>query len=127
MTHKDKVQALYRHMQVLEVSEWTAAPPLWRLLWRVGYELPPPMFNAFMHNALLLGVVFGIGWGLLMAVAQTVLMPLPLMGSLATWAGAAIMAGVLFGLFMASYFHWLARKHRLGSWDSYTGLATANR
>ena len=55
MDHQAKVQAMYRHMDALGVSRSTAAPPLWRLLWRAGIEIPPPLFIPFLSAALGMG------------------------------------------------------------------------
>lgn len=49
MTHTEKVERMYRHM---------AAPPAWRVLWRMGIEAPPPLFMSFLPVALVLGTFF---------------------------------------------------------------------
>lgn len=54
MTHTQKVERMYRHMAALGVSRSTAAPPAWRVLWRMGIEAPPPLFMSFMPVALVL-------------------------------------------------------------------------
>ncbi|UWX03491.1 hypothetical protein H1235_10200 [Pseudoxanthomonas sp. NC8] len=66
MTDPDKLERMRKHMLALGVSPSTAAPPLWKLLWRLGIDLPPPLFMGFWHTALLMGSFFGLFWGLFM-------------------------------------------------------------
>jgi Family of unknown function (DUF6404) len=86
------------------------APPLFRLLWRAGFDIPPPHFMSFGARALLLGGFFGVGWGFFMALFMKV-RPVALML-------ASLAAGLLFGCAMAAYHAYERRKHRLPAWDS---------
>lgn len=117
MTHQEKLEIMYRHMALLGVPKSTAAPPAWRILWRLGVGVPPPLFASFIPCALAMGAGFALLWGLLMWVIlwgrQGMLLGMS--------AAAALTAGALFGLIMGAYFRYLARKHRLPSWESYTG------
>ena len=117
MTHQQKLEEMYRHMAMLGVPKSTAAPPAWRLLWRLGVEVPPPLFTPFVPSALAMGVFFGLFWGLFMwgILWSRQGMPLGLM------AAISLAAGALFGLIMAAYFRHVARKHRLPPWSEYTG------
>ena len=77
------------------------APPIVRLMWRLGLDVPPPHFGSFWGNAVVMGALFAILWGVFMWVAlwssqQHLPWPLALAG-----AGAA---GIMFGLGMASYY-----------------------
>lgn len=118
MTHSDKLQKLLEHAPHLGISPYTAAPPLYRLLWRLGVEIPPPLFAAFLPNALLMGGFFACGWGLLMW--------------LFTWSGngqvspvlallLALSAGLMFGIAMALYLRSKARQLNLPPWSEYAG------
>jgi len=40
------------------VKKYTAAPPLYRALWRLGVDPKPPLFASFWSNTLILGVFF---------------------------------------------------------------------
>src|SRR4051812_10526784 len=66
MDHQAKVAHLLEDLKQRGISEYTTAPPFYRLLWRMGLETPPPHFASFGSIALTLGVFFGVGWGLLM-------------------------------------------------------------
>ena len=117
MTHHEKLERMYRHMAALGVSKSTAAPPAWRLLWRFGVEVPPPLFAPFVPGALAMGAFFGLFWGLLMwaILWSRQGMPVGLM------VASALLAGTLFGLVVAAYFRYVARRHRLPPWAEYTG------
>jgi len=109
MTGSEKLQAMQARMAELGIAPSTAAPPLWKLLWRMGVEVPPPLFMGFWSVALLMGGFFGVGWGILMWFMMWSRQ------GMAGWVAlvAAVVAGVLFGLAMAAYFRHLARKHGL--------------
>jgi uncharacterized membrane protein (UPF0136 family) len=95
----------------------TAAPPAWRLLWRLGFEVPPPMFASFSSIALVSGLFFGTFWGLLMWLMEWSDHGFSLRAAVI----AASFTGTLFGLAMATYFHHVRRKHGLSPWSTYTG------
>jgi hypothetical protein len=41
----------------------TAAPPLWKLMWSLGINLPPPLYMGFIPLFLFAGSFFGIVFG----------------------------------------------------------------
>jgi hypothetical protein len=117
MTHQEKVEAMYRHLASLGVSKSTAAPPAWRLLWRLGFETRPPLFAPFLPVALAMGAFFGLFWGLSMWAMLWARQGM----SLGVMATSAILAGALFGFAMAAFYRYVARKHGLSPWAVYTG------
>jgi hypothetical protein len=117
MTHHEKLERMYRHMETLGIGKSTSAPPAWRLLWRFGIEVPPPLFTPFVPGALAMGASFGFLWGLIMWAAFWARQGIPV----GLMTIAALSAGTLFGLTMAAYFRYLARKHGLPSWTQYKG------
>lgn len=64
-----------------------------------------------------MGTVFGALWGAVMWLVLWSWRGMPITFVLV----AALGAGVLFGLLMATYFRYLARKHNLPSWTDYAG------
>ena len=89
------------------------APPLLRILWRLGIRLPPLPFMPFWQVTVLTGGLWGISWGCAMWFIYW--------GPSGMVAGEAIIISItgsfLFGLLMAS-FHWWRRKvYLLPSWD----------
>lgn len=105
----------------VKASNYDKAPPLHRFCWRHGLLIPPPMLASFWFNVALLGIFFGVTWGLVMAMllAFGVLgarVPVPVL--LGTMPITALGAGVFFGLFMAIYARVKTRHHELPSWQS---------
>lgn len=89
------------------------APPALHMMWRLGFDLPPPHLNRFARNALFTGSFFGVAWGLIMWFVLW--MPTGMPGWVAL--AAALAAGLLFGLSMAAYYDYGRRKHGLPYWD----------
>lgn len=117
MTHQEKIALMYRHTDALGISRATAAPPAWRLLWRLGAEVPPPLFVPFLPMALATGGFFALGWGLVMWLAFWSRQGMPV----GVVTVSSLAAGVLFGLVMAGIYRYLARKHGLPTWAEYRG------
>jgi len=118
MNHKDKLQKMYEHLPALGISPYTAAPPLYRLLWLLGIEAPPPIFASFLQISFFMGTFFAAGWGLFMWLF---LWSHEEGSSLLTAGLVSLLAGVMFGLLMATYLRYTAKKHNLPSWSEYTG------
>lgn len=117
VTHAEKLERMRAHMAALGIPASTAMPPLWKVLWRLGFEVPPPLFMGFGGITLVLGGFFGCFWGLMMWLLLWSREGMSVWFALA----AAFAAGVLFGVAMAAYLRRLARRHRLPAWDGYTG------
>jgi hypothetical protein len=117
VTHAEKLERMYRHTDALGISRATVAPPAWHLLWKLGLEVPPPLFAPFLPMALAMGAFFTVGWGLLMWLFFWWRQDM----TLAAMLLPAILAGVLFGLIMAGIYRHLARRHGLPSWAEYRG------
>lgn len=117
MNHTEKVAAMLEHLAPQGLSPYTLAPPAWRLLWAMGLKVPPPLFLGFAPMALGTGLVFAVGWGLLMSLLGWWPAGVSPLGALA----AALGAGVLFGLALAAYYRHQARKLALPAWPDYQG------
>jgi membrane associated rhomboid family serine protease len=115
LTHREKVERQLADMVARGVSSYTAAPPLFRLLWALGVPVPPPLFLGFTTLTLLMGTFFAVIWGGLMW--------------LLVWPGAqlllvattAAIAGLVFGVCLAAYVRWQAARLQIPPWESYTG------
>ena len=107
-----KREEALRLLKSTGIRESNYCPPLLRLLWRLGLQVPPPHFANFGATAVFAGSFFGISWGLLMW--------------LFFWQGAGMkptavvgisaIAGALFGLTMSAYYAYGRKKHALPSW-----------
>ncbi len=118
MTHSEKLKAMYAHLPTLGVSPYTAAPPLYRFLWHVGINIPPPIFGSFLPTAIFMGTFFAVGWG---AVMWLLLWSHEPSMSLDSAAITAATAGLLFGLIMAGYYAYKSKQLNLPPWSEYSG------
>lgn len=115
MTHVQKVDRLIVEMKQKGLSPFTVAPPLFRLFWKLGWNVKPPLFMSFVSMTLMMGIIFGVLWGVIMW-----LFPLhALSGSLYVAVGIPAAAGLMFGVIMAAYFRWKAKKLGLPRWNNY--------
>ena len=117
MTHNEKLKLMFEDLSQLGVSRWTFAPPIYRLLWKFGFEVPPPLFSSFGHLLVFQGGFFGFFWGLFMGLFFIILLPTHLLVWLIPLM--AISAGFLFGLCMAIICRWQARNLKLPTWEEY--------
>lgn len=116
MTQNHKLEDYKRHMAARGVGEWSAFPPLWRILWRFGVAVPPPPFLGFLSLFALMGGLFGVLFGLAVWLLENGRYEGISVES-ALWL--ALISGAAFGLAMAAYYRHLARKHRLGAWSTF--------
>lgn len=113
MTFEQKKARAIALMDSKKMWRSNYAPPLLRILWRLGIRLPPLPFMPFWQVTVLTGGLWGISWGCAMWFIYR--------GPSGMVAGGAIIisitGGFLSGLLMAS-FHWRRRKvNRLPPWD----------
>jgi hypothetical protein len=113
MTHREKVARFVQEMDKRGVKRYNSAPPVWRLAWLLGIRLPPPHFLGFVANFLINAVAFGVPWALIMwlIVWRNERWPFAL--------ATAALAGVPFGLWMACYYRFSARRLVLPPWEDY--------
>ncbi len=88
------------------------SPPLFRFLWWLGLDVPPPHFASFWSNALGTGLFFGPVWGAAMWVLFSLQVNVPLQTLVLVVGGA----GGSFGLVMAAYYAYGRRKYALPAW-----------
>lgn len=115
MTHRQKVDRLMNELGKKGVGKYTVAPPIFRLLWTLGLQVPPPFFLGFFALTLLMGAFFGVFWGGTMWLLQRQSGRLPVELAVIIAAGA----GLCFGLAMATYYRWKAARLGLPTWESY--------
>ena len=92
--HREKVERLIADLRQRGVSPYMAAPPLFRLAWALGLDVPPPLFLGFLPLTLLMGAFFGAFWGAFMWVLQWKAWQVPWWVAVLT----ATCAGLVFGL-----------------------------
>jgi Family of unknown function (DUF6404) len=114
MTHEEKITYLLKDLGQKGISEYSIAPLIYRLLWRLGIEIKPPHFASFWSLAVFMGLLFGLCWGIFMWFAiWSDQVP-----SIVAFTAAGF-AGVFFGVSMATYYRWRAHKLMLPRWEEY--------
>jgi hypothetical protein len=118
MTHREKVALVRSDLKRRGVNRFTIAPPMFRLLWALGIELPPPFFIPFLPLAVLLGVPFGtvMAVGIYLCARHFLL---PSFIAVSFIAGVFVVAGASFGLITGGYFRWKAKSLNLPTWERY--------
>ncbi len=112
MKTKDEVKAYIEKLYQQGVGRYTAAPPLYRLLWRMGLNIPPPFCQSFRMNVLVFGILFTIFYPIIMWM----------MNNLFTSWGTSVtvfqtvFTGVVFGLGMAGWIRWKSKKLDIPKW-----------
>jgi hypothetical protein len=106
----EKLKAALQRLSERGMWRSNYAPVLYRLLWDVGVELPPPHFAGFVPNFVVMSgsssLMFGlIGWHGDASIASAIV--------------SAIFFGSLFGLAMALYYRADARAHDLPPWSEF--------
>jgi hypothetical protein len=117
LSFEAKTQAMRRQLATRQIAPGIIAPPLWRLLWKLGIPLTPPLFLGFMPLALLCGGFFAVLWGLVMYLASWRTQGTPLINMLLVM----LAAGAVFGLIMATVYRRHASGLQLPAWSDYTG------
>jgi len=88
-------------------------PPLVRLLWRCGVDMPPPHFMSFRSNA----AISGTGSALVFGVVRRLIEGPDNTRSLVAVLLELVVLGALFGLGMAGIVERAKRKYRLPAWQ----------
>lgn len=119
MTHKEKINKMLEELPKKGIKKSYLNPPLYKLCWKLGFELPPPLFASFFNSFLLAGIYFGIFWGLSMWLffklehENQPIIPHIII---------SILSGILFGLSMAIIYKIKKKKYNLPSWENYGSI-----
>ncbi|MGJ0630282.1 DUF6404 family protein [Xenorhabdus bovienii] len=114
MTFEQKKERAIAIMESKKMWSSNYAPSLLRMLWKMGFKIPPPPFASFWQIAIPMGIWFAPVWGLFMwfFVWQR-------QGASPTSAIiSSIFAGIFFGVSMAAYHRWRKKVNNLPDWDS---------
>ena len=111
MSHSEKVEHLLEDLGNRGISDYTIAPPLYLLLWKLGLKVRPPFFQSFITLFLSTGIFGGVSLGAIRWILQ-------LRSGYELIISSAVF-GVLLGLSSAIYYRWKARKLGLPEWEKY--------
>jgi len=114
MTENSKRTAALNVLAATGMWRSSYAPPGIRLLWRLGFDVPPPHFVSFRKAAIVTGTGFAIGFGLAMWAIEPTHPDRSLSSNLIRIAISA----AIFGYAMALYYADGRRRYDLPSWES---------
>ena len=89
------------------------APPLYRLLWKLGVNIPPPPFAFFWTNLFSFAAMYTLFWGTMMWFICWK----PRGTSVTSAIITSLLAGLIFGVSMALFHHWRKKANNLPEWD----------
>ncbi|UXI66588.1 DUF6404 family protein [Tahibacter amnicola] len=119
MDHWEKIRRMETHLSSMGLKSLDYAPPAYRLLWRLGVKITPPLFASFWHLALVPGVLFAFGWGTFMSMLAASRQVPPVSGW--RFLTFCVIAGALFGAFLARPAYQKIRTLGLPRWAEYRG------
>ncbi len=119
MNSSAKRDAALKLLEATDIWKSSYAPPGVRLLWRLGFDCPPPHLASFWSVFLVCAVYFGVVMGLFMLAVSVFA---------GTYAFSLIpfgvgIAGLVFGILMATYYAIGRRKYKLPLWKDLSATA----
>src|SRR5690242_1756008 len=101
MDFDKRLELALEELRARGVPYFTAGPPAFRLAWRLGAQIPPPLFARFRENFLYAAVGYGGGMTFTSLVAVLALAAPADIVILALLLGVG--SGIVFGAVMACY------------------------
>lgn len=111
--YERRYAAAVAEMQRAGISRWNGEPPELRLARRLGLRPRPHHYQSFMSVMLQMWLCFSLVWGAGMYLVQWQYSG----QSLFIAFGITLIAGLLYGMGMASVHSQAVRKHRLSRWE----------
>jgi hypothetical protein len=108
VTHREKVDRAVSELGAEGFSQHTIAPPIFRMFWKIGINIPPPFFIDFWSLALLEGALFGAAMAIYYSVFHK-----------SSHLIVCAIGGAVFGLTVSGIARRKARGLCLPSWKSY--------
>jgi Family of unknown function (DUF6404) len=115
MTHDQKVEEFKRILRLRGYWLSNAIPPMWRLLWKLGFKTPPPYFLPFLTGAIYAGSFF---IGSLLVSRWFISWFIPKSIDLSDLVIIAV-SGIFFGVSMSMTWRGASQKLHLPSWDIF--------
>ncbi len=99
-------------------NNFALAPPLFRILWWCGLRIRPPLFQTFMFNFLVNGIIVIVITYCLIPLLHPILPVVPDNSLLGT-TGLAVFFGICMGWYSAKWYEKEARNAALPKWEDY--------
>lgn len=108
-SYRRRMLSIAKQLRSQRVSQYTSAPPVYRLCWMLGLRIRPPLYQSFASLTFFQGSWLGVLWGLLMWFSLWRNQGWRVTEAIIT----SVFAGLLFGLAMATYYRWKASRLKL--------------
>lgn len=106
-----KRQEALKFLASTGISRSNYAPPLLHLLWRVGFDVPPPHFSTFGKNMIVTAIWVALSLGLIGSLFR-------LDSPLASFVKASF-GGLIVGIITATYYAYGRHKHKIPTWEEF--------
>ena len=113
MTFEERYGLAISELKSTPIVEGNYAPPMHRLLRRLGVRVRPPHYCPIWFNIFATGIPFAILWGVLMWLILWQSQNIETGMAFA----AGLIAGAIFGVFMSLYYRWSFNRNELTQWD----------
>jgi hypothetical protein len=112
MSFQNKLEAAQKELNEANIWKSNYNPPIVVLLRKLGFNIRPFHYCSFKSNFITASLWFGIIWGIIMWFTSWKNDHMPIQIAIFT----SLLAGVVFGLFMALYYKRSAKKNNLSNW-----------
>ena len=113
MSFQDKLEAAQKELNETNIWKSNHNPPISILLRKLGFNIRPFHYCSFISNFLNASLWFSAVWGLIMWFTTWQSTDISVQAALII----SLSAGLLFGLFMATYYKHSAKKNKLSDWQ----------
>jgi hypothetical protein len=108
MKTNPKRAAALRLLSSKGVPSSSSAPGFFRLLWKIGFDVPPPYFLSFWSAVAFVGIVFSLAVLCLLIIIPGLSTVFCIISSVVT--------GLFFGIIFAIFFDFKKNRYSLPSW-----------
>ena len=112
MKTENEIKAYIEKLHQQGVRENMAVPPYYRLMWKIGLDIPPPFNQGFWLSALIPGIIFAIFYPLVVWILNTLI---PTWDTPTTFFNV-ITTSTIVGLVMAGLTKWKSKKLDVPEW-----------
>ncbi|MFH0880380.1 MAG: DUF6404 family protein [Lentisphaerota bacterium] len=115
MKYSEQVENYLAQTRAWGIGSWSAAPPVYRLLWRCKLPVPPPLCQSFRSLLISHTSFIVLGFIVLMGIFGWRQVNEPFVARIME----IIAIGIAAGLFLAYYFRKIADNYRVPVWSSF--------
>ena len=119
MTHHQKVANFKQLLRERGYWRSNAIPPIFQLLWLLGFETPPPYSLPFWTGVAVTGIPFGFFMGVFNYFISAPFIVTLSARSLVSTMITSVFFGLPFGLLMAMFWRRQSQKLQLPDWDHF--------